>query len=294
MQKYPCGEREKRLHMNTERISLNVPYEKAGLTPPDCPATLEPVCLPHTDEMQGKQRPAVVICPGGGYDFCSERESVGVAMRFAGHGVQAFILRYNCGRRFPYDLLELAAAVSYVRAHAAEYEINPNRIAVLGFSAGAHLAGSLAVYWNRPLLSELLGDPEAYRPNGQILCYPVISAGEYAHRGSIVNLVGAEDGNAYDNPRADTVSLEKQVSADTPPCFLWHTSDDNCVPVQNSLLYMSALSAYGIPYEAHILPHGGHGLSLADETTASGEWHDNPVCAPWFAACIAWIRRYYH
>lgn len=280
--------------MKNDRITLQVPYEKARLAAPEKLPTLEPVCIPHTDEIQGKVRPAVVICPGGGYDFCSERESVSVAMRFAGYGVQAFVLRYTCRHPFPTSLLELAAAVSHVRSRAAEYEIDPERIAVLGFSAGAHLAASLAVYWNTPLLSDVLGDNAAFRPNAQILCYPVISAGQYAHRGSIVNLVGEQDGNAYDNPRADAVSLEKQVTADTPPCFLWHTSDDDCVPVQNSLLYLTALSAEQIPYEAHFYPHGAHGLSLADETTAMGDWHLNTTCASWFAACIAWIRRNYH
>lgn len=270
-----------------ERIRLSVHYEAAGLIPPEYPATLEAVCVPQFGEGDVQPRPAVVICPGGGYDYCSEREAVPVAMRFAGNGVQAFVLRYVCRRPFPSNLLELAAAVAYVRTHAAEYKIDPDRIAVAGFSAGGHLAASLAVYWN----SGLIADAALSRPNAQILSYPVISAGQYAHRGSIVNLVGAADGNAYENPRADAVSLEKRVTKDTPPCFIWHTSDDNCVPVQNTLLYCGALAANGIAFESHILPHGGHGLSLADETTATGEWHLNPVCAPWFAACIAWIRR---
>lgn len=104
-----------------DRITLQIPYEKAGLRAPESPATLEPVCAPHLGENGDKQRPAVVICPGGGYDFCSEREAVAVGMRFAGYGVQAFVLRYTCKQPFPTALLELAAAVAYVRAHAAEY-----------------------------------------------------------------------------------------------------------------------------------------------------------------------------
>ena len=275
-------------------IPLTVPHEAAGLTAPDTPPVLTAVTLPHSKENGEKRRPAVIICPGGGYDYCSDREGIPVAMRFAGYGVQAFVLWYTCKTPFPTDLLELAAAVAYVRTHAAEYEVDPERIAVIGFSAGAHLACSLAVYWNQPLLNALPGERAAYRPNAQILCYPVISAGECAHRGSIANLIGEAAAQAWDNPAADRVSLEKQVSAETPPCFLWHTSDDNCVPVENSLRYLSALAAQGIPFESHIYPHGAHGLSLCVETTAMGAWHLNPVCEPWFSACIAWIRRGFH
>lgn len=269
-------------------ISLCVPYEKAGLQAPDTPATLTPAYIEFSEENGKKRRPAVIICPGGGYDYCSEREAMPVAYRFAGYGVQAFVLRYSTYRKpFPMALLELAAAVAYVRAHAEQYEVDPDRIAVCGFSAGGHLAASLAVHWNHPVLTDILGDSAAYRPNGQILCYPVITAGDYTHQGSIDNLIG-------ENPTEEqrrTVALEQQVSADTPPAFIWHTSDDSCVPVRNSVDYINALAVQGIPFEAHIYPHGAHGLSLSDETTQSGEWHDNPVCAPWFAACIAWIRR---
>ena len=276
-----------------EPILLQVPYAEAGLRTPDAPAALLPVTLPHSNETGRRLRPAVVICPGGGYDYCSDREAVPVAMRFAGYGVQAFVLYYNCRTPFPTNLLELAAAVRWVRTHAADYEIDPGRIAVCGFSAGAHLAGSLAVYWNTPLLDVLPGTHTEYRPDAQILCYPVISGGACAHRGSIVNLIGERDANDFDCPQNHAVSLEKQVSADTPPCFLWSTSDDNTVPIGNSVLYLHALAVHGIPFESHILPHGAHGLALSDETTAMGEWHLNPVCEPWFAACIHWIRRVY-
>ena len=276
-----------------ERILLHVPYEAAGLSAPEKPAGLLPVALPHSDEIGEQRRPAVIICPGGGYDFCSDREAVPVAARFAGYGVQAFVLYYNCKTPFPTNLLELAEAVRLVRAHAAEYEIDPHRIAVCGFSAGAHLAGSLAVYANRPLLTALFGDSAAYRPDAQILCYPVISGGACAHRGSIINLIGVQAANDFGCPQNAAVSLEQQVSAETPPCFLWSTSDDNTVPIDNSLLYLRALAAHDVPFESHILPHGAHGLSLADETAAMGAWHLNPVCAPWFEACIRWIRRGY-
>lgn len=269
-------------------ISLSVPYEKAGLQAPDTPATLTPAYIEFSEENGKKRRPAVIICPGGGYDYCSEREAMPVAYRFAGYGVQAFVLQYSTYRKpFPMALLELAAAVAYVRANAETFEVDPDRIAVCGFSAGGHLAASLAVHWNHTVLTDVLGDSAAYRPNGQILCYPVITAGAYTHQGSIDNLIGEHP----TEEQRKTVALEQQISADTPPAFLWHTSDDGCVPVRNSIDYINALTIQGIPFEAHIYPHGAHGLSLSDETTQSGEWHDNPVCAPWFSACIAWIRR---
>ena len=268
------------------QITLEVPYAAANLTAPEKPATLTPVYLPFSQENGWKIRPAVVICPGGGYDYCSEREAIPVAMRFASYGVQAFVLDYSVVKKpFPMALMELAAAVAYVRSHAKDYEVDPNRILVCGFSAGGHLAGSLGVHWNHAVLTDVMGDSAAYRPNGQILCYPVITAGENAHRGSIDNLT---DGGQC---RMDMVSLETQVDGDTPQTFLWHTSDDDCVPVENTLMMAQALATHHIPFELHIYPHGGHGLSLSDETTAMGDWHCNSVCASWFTDCIAWIRR---
>lgn len=277
--------------MMSQIIPIAPPFEQAHVERPESTAVLQPILLPYSKEIGEKKRPAVIICPGGGYDFCSEREAVPVGMRLAGHGVQAFILWYSCKRRFPTALLELATAVAYIRAHALTYDIDPARIAVMGFSAGAHLAGSLAVYWNRPLLTDIFGGGEKIRPNAHILCYPVITAGEYAHRGSIRNLVGEEYANDFNNNYTIAVSLEKQVSADTPPCFLWHTVNDDSVPVQNSLLYLSALAAHGIPFESHLFPQGVHGLSLADTCTAKAEYQINPVCGQWFDACTAWIHR---
>lgn len=271
-------------------VECEIPYEKIGAERPEHPPRIEEFFVPYSIELADRPRPAVIICPGGGYDYCSEREGIPVALRFAGYGVPAIVFEYSCRMRFPTALTELAAVVAHVREHYAKYGVDPDRIAVAGFSAGAHLAASLAVYWNKPLLSYF---GERCRPNAQILCYPVITAGEAAHRGSIANLIGWEAANDFTSAAAESVSLEKQVTADTPPCFLWHTSDDNCVPVQNSLLYLQALAENGVPFESHIWPHGAHGLSLSDETTAKDEWHLNTVCEPWFADCIRWIRRVY-
>lgn len=226
------------------------------------------------------QRRSVVIFPGGGYRFVSEREAEPVALRFAAAGFNAFVVWYHIApSRYPLPQQDAAAAVAYVRTHAAELHSHPNKIAVLGFSAGGHLAGSLGVLWPDAALWQPLNlTPEDVRPNAMVLCYPVITAGEHAHRGSFNNLTGTETPAAH-----QPFSLENLVTADTPPAFLWHTWDDGSVPVENTLLMAAALRHAGVQAEVHIFPHGSHGVSLADDTT-SGIMHPEkrlPDCAAW-------------
>ena len=165
-------------------------------------------------------RPVIVICPGGGYEWVSEREAEPIALKFVGAGYHAVVLHYSVApaAHYPTALRQLAWTVAHLREHAAEYHIDPNKVVVAGFSAGGHLAASLGVHWRE------LGLP---RPDGMILGYPVITAGKYAHRGSIQNLAGSDDPGWY--------SLETQVTADTPPAFFWHTVTDPEVPVQNKI-----------------------------------------------------------
>ena len=235
-------------------------------------------------EMPERPRPAVVICPGGGYQMTSDREAEPVALRFLALGFQCFVLRYSVAGQaiFPGPQLELAAAVALVRRRAAEWMVNSEKIVVCGFSAGGHLAASLGVFWTRELLTAPLGlRAEEIRPNGMILAYPVITSGAFAHRGSFENLLGSRYEECL-----ELASLEKQVSPDTPPAFLWHTWDDDGVPVENSLLLAGALRKHGIPLEMHLLPSGPHGLSLAtEETGPSAE-----SCAPWSEWAARWLR----
>lgn len=274
--------------MSMTTYELSVPYEKAGLNGTDLHPTLTAVTLDFTEEIGIKKHPALIICPGGGYDYCSAREAEPIAMRFAGYGVQSFVLRYSCvNKPFPTAMLELAAAVAFVRDNADKFDIHPDHILIAGFSAGGHLACSLGMFWNSEILHTVYSDTAVCRPNGMILSYPVIKSGVFSHEGSIANLIGK-------NPtpeQMDLVSLEKQVSADTPPTFLWHCADDGCVPVQNALVLMEALSANQISYEAHIYPFGGHGLAFADETTAMGPWNINADASGWFALALRWIER---
>ena len=227
---------------------------------------------------QDTNRPAIVICPGGGYHFCSQREAEPIALRFLMHGFNTYVIWYREQKNeelFPKPQQDAAAAVAYVRAHAEEHHTDPNRIAILGFSAGGHLAGSLGVLWHKADLWEPLGlTPEQVKPNALCLCYPVISSGKDAHRGSFNNLTGTEDLSVHED-----YSLDKLVTENCPPAFLWHTFEDNAVPVQNSLLMAHALAEHKVLTELHIFPHGKHGASLCSELT--GEAHLIPEAQQW-------------
>lgn len=272
-------------------VNLNVNYEKAGLPDPGYQPTLELFVPDYFDELGKRNRSAIIICPGGGYDYCSEREAGPVARRFAGADFACFVLRYSCvDKLFPTALLECAAAVKYVRENAEKFDIDPDKIFVMGFSAGGHLAASMANLWNSSLLSDTLGcGGDMLKVNGSILCYSVIlSDPELTHEGSIANLICHKE-----NPELrEYISMEKRIGEQTPPTFLWHCSDDGCVPVENSLYYISALSKNRIPFEAHIYPSGGHGLSLCDNSAATWEGHNQPIAATWTNHCIDWLRSF--
>lgn len=233
-------------------------------------------------------RGSVVICPGGGYEFCSPREAEPVAYAFNRAGFHAFVLWYDC-ENAPLGLgpvRQLAWAVAEVRRRSSEWEIDASRLAVCGFSAGAHLAGTLGTLWpNDDIFTASCGAER--RPDALILCYPVITAGKHAHRESFVRLAGA-DAAAQQN-----FSLETLVSEQTPPTFIWHTLDDAEVPVQNALLMSRALSAAGVAQELHIFDHGIHGLSLCTpdtSDTANGRLADSHV-GTWFALACEWLAR---
>ncbi len=274
--------------MEKKTIKISVPYEKAGLPSDGCGAELDIYTIERYDNVRIKNRPAIIICPGGGYEYCSVREAEPIAIRFAAYGISAFVLRYSCiNKMFPTALLEAAASMAYVRDNSELLGIDPNKIMICGFSAGGHLAASLAVHWKKPFISGVFErDPKIFRPNGAVLCYPVITSGEKRHDGSIINIVGKDRPAEMMEP----VSLEKQVTADVPPTFIWHTANDDCVPVENTLLFASALAENKIPFACHIFEKGVHGLALCDDVTAGYEGHIEPDCAQWFNMAVSWIK----
>ncbi len=256
------------------------------------------------------ERPLILVCPGGGYGMTSDREAEVIVFQMLAMGCNAALLRYSCVPSvFPTALLELASGMKLIREHVEEWHIDPNKIMVMGFSAGAHLAGSLGMFCNRKFLADRLGlndrEHSLLQPNGMILCYPVITSGEFAHKDSFRCLLGLtqepvpekiegfEEAYSVDE-MMEKLSLEKQVSKDTPKAFIWHTFEDGCVPVENSLLLVGALKKAGISTEFHMYPHGGHGLSLASNQSATVAGNEQVVeeCQSWMGLLRKWIENF--
>ncbi|KIL39177.1 esterase [Gordoniibacillus kamchatkensis] len=247
----------------------------AGTTEEDLPA-LE--WYPAAGE---GQKAAVIVCPGGGYGRRAPHEGAPIAEWLNTLGISAAVLRYRVAPyRQPAPQLDALRAVRYVRHRAAAWGVDPERIGILGFSAGGHLASSVSYLADD-------GDPAAADPvermssrvQASILCYPVISmSSEFTHTGSRDNLLG-------DSPEAgvgERYSGEKMVHERTPPTFMWHTADDAVVPVENVLELATALRRHGIPHELHVFESGRHGLGLAE---------DHEEARAWTLLCAAWLHK---
>jgi acetyl esterase/lipase len=219
---------------------------------------------------------AVVICPGGGYGgLATDHEGRQIARWFNDLGVAGIMLEYrHRGRGYghPAPLQDAQRAIRTVRARAAEWKINPQKIGIMGFSAGGHLASTAGTHFDK-------GNPSAddpieragCRPDFLILCYPVIAFDEaYTHRGSQHNLLGA---NA-DPELLRSLSNEKQVTRETPPTFLFHTDEDTAVPAENSVQFYLALRRAGVPAELHIYRSGPHGQGFAAGIPGTCTWSD--------------------
>ncbi|MCC8015033.1 MAG: alpha/beta hydrolase [Eubacterium sp.] len=205
--------------------------------------------------------PAVVICPGGGYNHLSNHEGANVAAALNTYGISCFVLTYDF--TFPQPLMDIKAAVREVRANAKKYNVDPHKIGVMGFSAGAHLAGMLSEQFDKFEEGEA---KVSARPDFCCLCYPVVTLSKpYGHYGSRIML-----GERLD--LAEELSLENSVRADMPPVFIWHTFEDKSVPAENSLEMAKALWKADVDCELHIFRKGRHGSDLAENIEGTKNW----------------------
>ena len=236
-----------------------------------------PNVVTYIHEEDDSKRPAMIVVPGGGYSVVSPTEGEIVAEEFYRKGYNTFVVTYttNLLRTSPLrlqPLKDLSKAVMFVRKSAEQFNIDPTKVTICGFSAGGHLCGSLAVHHDS---QELILDREyegiSNRPDAVILSYPVISSGEFGHKDSFIALLGSE----ATEEELEYMSLEKQVTKKTPPTFIWHTATDELVPVENSYLFANACKEQGVDFEHHVFGNGKHGLSLANEDWASGNFGGN-------------------
>lgn len=250
-----------------------------GTRPQDIP-TLTPY-LPDPTNTTGA---AMVICPGGGYEHLAPHEGRDYALWLNQHGVTCFVLKYRLGSggyHYPAEFQDVTCAMRWTRAHAADYKINPHRIGIMGSSAGGHLAATLLTHFDSGNTNA--DDPVerlSSRPDLGILCYAVITMGEYTHQGSKDNLLGKHPSGKL----VKLLSNELQVKTNTPPCFIWCTYEDKTVPMENSLMFAEALRKNHVPFDLHIYQKGGHGMGLKDKPPFA---HPHP----WAGDCLFWLKQ---
>lgn len=238
--------------------------------------------------------PAMLVIPGGGYSMvCESREGGPIARAYLKHGFCAFVLNYRVGAaaKYPAPQLDASRAILHIRENAAKYGIDPTRVYAVGFSAGGHLAGSLAILYKDKAIVDALGiEVGANRPDGCVLSYPVVSALMNTHLGSFVNLLGKEF-ELLSEEEKHRVSLEANADADSAPLFIWHTAEDKSVPPCGSLALCRRYIELGLPVSLHLYPYGPHGIGLAtEETCADNPAFIQPLAAEWVDSSVAWIK----
>ena len=272
-------------NMEIKKINL---YDYFGVEKPESLTTggvLTCYLREVSDEYsENKVRPAMLVIPGGGYGFCSDRENEPIALEFLSKGFNVFSLIYsikgNSDVEYPYQLLEGCMAIAYIRENAEKFSVNSQQICSIGFSAGGHLCAMLATLTGEQVVKDFLKDKASLcRPDAVILSYPVITWGEYAHVGSFKNLCGQRE------DLFESLSLEKRVNKDSVPAFIWSTDEDASVPCENSLQMALAYRKAKVPMELHIFAKGQHGLSLATSEVKTPA----PSVAVWIDLAITWL-----
>ena len=259
------------------------PKESFPLWPDGAPGALGkeekdiPTLTPFFPDPAKANGATMVVLPGGGYGGLASHEGKDYALWLNQAGITAFVLKYrlgSAGYRHPVMLNDAARAIRTVRAHATEWKLDPKRIGIMGSSAGGHLASTVLTHFDagKSDASDEI-EKQSSRPDLGILCYAVITMGEFTHQGSKNNLLGK-------NPAEDLVKLlsnELQVTPQTPPTFLLHTAEDGAVPVENSLMFAAALHKANVPFELHVYQKGNHGIGLANGH-------------PWTHECLNWLK----
>ena len=244
-----------------------------------------PTITPYLPDANNATGAAMLICPGGGYEHLAPHEGRDYALWLNQHGVTCFVLKYRLGLNgyhYPAEFQDVTRAMRWVRAHAADYKIDPHRIGIMGSSAGGHLAATLLTHFDDGDANS--GDPverQSSRPDLGILCYAVITMNDqFTHQGSKRNLLGKHPSPAL----VKLLSDELQVTTNTPPCFLWTTFEDKTVPMENTMMFAEALRKNHVPFALHIYEKGGHGMGLADKPPFT---HPHP----WANDCLFWLRQ---
>lgn len=253
--------------------------EKLYIFPQDENAHLITYIQDNPPEMDNAPRRAMLICPGGGYQWVSNRESEPIALQFLARGYNVFVLKYSVAEKANNlnPLHEIKLAIKHIRDNSIAYNIRSDKVFVCGFSAGGHVA----------LSSGTLLEKDA-RPNGMILCYPVVTATCPTHMGSLYNFCGTETPT---KEQKHLFSLDLHVDNDTPPAFIWHTENDDAVPVQNSKNLADAMENFGINHELVLFPDGHHGLSLATSETCHEISENEPhPCSIWVDLADKWVK----
>ena len=254
----------------------------------DCDPTLTLYLLQNMVSMGREHdlRPTILVCPGGAYVDISQRESEPIALQFMAKGYNVAVLAYSCKpNRFPTQMREVAAAMELIHANSALWHCDPNRLAIMGFSAGGHLAAHYSTCYDCAEVREIF--PESKAVQASVLCYPVITAyPPHRHIGSFLNISGHEELTQEDMQK---FSAERHVTDKTPPAFLWHTAEDAGVPVMNSLLYAQALAEHKIPFSLHVYPYGCHGLATVDQQTNNELDSKAVYAADWIDAALKWL-----
>jgi len=233
----------------------------------------KPSLTPHIVPAGRATGTAIIVCPGGGYQHLAmDKEGEQIAAWLNSLGISAFVLKYRLGPRYhhPIELGDAQRAIRTVRYRAADFHIDPERIGIMGFSAGGHLASTAGTHYDSGKADAADSiDRVSSKPDFLVLCYPVISFRDpYAHTGSRTMLLG----ESPDPALVESLSNETQVNAQTPPTFLFHTANDRTVPVENSILFFQALHKAGVPAEMHIYENGPHGVGLASTDAALSSW----------------------